>query len=250
MCFAKYAPSFPPAQAKLLRSEGPSSWPELAKRIASTSWQDRAKFGTTTAIDVIHGGVKVNALPELVTALVNFRIDFAESVLTTQQHVAGILEKVATRNGLPFSAWEGKDGDKDMGGRYVTVEVMGVPLEPAPRSPTTGGVWELFAGTVKWVNSVSLGCLFDGRNNSGLCFPDRTVLSAPSHRSPRRESPCLLAPTVRSADRCASSGNTDCKMYYNLTKNVYRFMGAPAGSGHNAVGNPALGSQPGEYSRS
>ena len=23
-------------------------------------------------------------------------------------------------------------------------------------------------------------------------------------------------------------GNTDCKMYYNLTKNIYRFMGSPA----------------------
>lgn len=31
------------------------------------------------------------------------------------------------------------------------------------------------------------------------------------------------------------SGNTDCKMYYGLTKNVYRFMGAPAGSGFAAV---------------
>lgn len=31
------------------------------------------------------------------------------------------------------------------------------------------------------------------------------------------------------------SGNTDCKMYYNLTKNVYRFMGPAAGSSFGAV---------------
>ncbi len=104
---------------------------------------------TTTAFDVINGGVKVNALPELVTGLVNFRIDFAESVQSTQDHVTGILEKVADRNGLAFSAFDGKDGDEDLGGRYVKVEVLGLPLEPAPRTPTSGGVWELFAGTVK-----------------------------------------------------------------------------------------------------
>lgn len=33
----------------------------------------------------------------------------------------------------------------------------------------------------------------------------------------------------------ASTGNTDCKMYYNLSKNVYRFMGGPARSDGNAV---------------
>lgn len=29
------------------------------------------------------------------------------------------------------------------------------------------------------------------------------------------------------------SGNTDCKMYYNLTKHVYRYMGQPDGSLYN-----------------
>lgn len=149
MCLAEHAPDFPRAQAKLLKSEGPSSWPKLAKLIASRSRLDRAGLGTTTAFDVIHGGVKVNALPELVTGLVNFRIDFAESVASTQQHVARILEKVAQKNDLNFSAFEGKDGDLDLGGRYVKVELLGVPLEPAPRTPSSGGVWELFAGTVK-----------------------------------------------------------------------------------------------------
>lgn len=32
-----------------------------------------------------------------------------------------------------------------------------------------------------------------------------------------------------------SSGNTDCKMYYNLTKNVYRFMGGPMPFGASGV---------------
>lgn len=108
-------------------------------------------LGTTTAVDVVMGGVKVNALPELVTALVNFRIDFSESVKSTQEHVSGILGEVAKKNDLHFAAFTGKDGVEDLEGRYVKVELLGMPLEPAPRTPASGGVWELFAGTVKCV---------------------------------------------------------------------------------------------------
>lgn len=107
-------------------------------------------LGTTTAVDVIHGGVKVNALPELVTAQVNFRIDFSESVESTQKHVAGILGKVAKKNGLHFSAFKGDETDeKALEGKFIRVELLGLPLEPAPRTPTAGGVFDLFAGTVK-----------------------------------------------------------------------------------------------------
>jgi Gly-Xaa carboxypeptidase len=104
--------------------------------------------GTTTAVDVVNGGVKVNALPELVTGKVNFRIDFSESVESTKSHVAKILAKVAKKNGLEFSGFKGKD-TKELGGKFVQVELMGQPLEPAPNTPTEGGVWDLFAGTVK-----------------------------------------------------------------------------------------------------
>jgi len=32
------------------------------------------------------------------------------------------------------------------------------------------------------------------------------------------------------------SGNTDCKMYYNLSKHIYRFMGGPSKGGAGVVG--------------
>lgn len=96
----------------------------------------------------MNGGVKVNALPELVTALVNFRIDFSESVNSTQEHVIALAQKVAKAHGLQFSGFQGKK-DEELGGRFVRVDLLGLPLEPAPRTPSEGGVWELFAGTVK-----------------------------------------------------------------------------------------------------
>ncbi|WVR05361.1 hypothetical protein IAU60_002375 [Kwoniella sp. DSM 27419] len=191
-CASSYAPAFPKHYARLLKSEGPNSYPHLAKALAGESRLVRAMVGTTTAVDVIRGGVKVNALPELVTTLVNFRIDFSESVQSTKDHVARLAAKVAKKHGLKFSAFEGKSNE-DLGGKFVHVELMGLPLEPAPRTPSEGGVWDLFAGTVK--------------------------AAIPGPKGEER----IVTPY-------ASTGNTDCKMYYNLTKNVYRFMGASMGA--------------------
>jgi len=146
-CAAKYSPTFPKKYAKLLKS--PSSYPDLAKALAKESRMYKAMVGTTTAVDVIHGGGKVNALPELVRTLVNFRIDFDESVQSTKDHVSAILRRVAKKNGLHFASFTGNSSVDGLEGKYVKVELLGQPLEPAPRTPTSGGVWELFAGTVK-----------------------------------------------------------------------------------------------------
>jgi Gly-Xaa carboxypeptidase len=103
-------------------------------------------LGTTTAVDVINGGVKVNALPEVVTSLVNFRIDFDESIAFTKDHVEGLLQKVAKKHELEFVGFDAKT---KASGRFVKVELLGEAIEPAPRTPSEGPVWELFAGTVK-----------------------------------------------------------------------------------------------------
>jgi Gly-Xaa carboxypeptidase len=149
-------------------------------------------------VDVINGGVKVNALPEVVTALVNFRIDFDESISSTQQHVSDLLGKIAKDFDMKFSSFDINSNSTVLGGRYIKVENLGLALEPAPRTPSTGDVWDLFAGTVKGA--------FPGPQGQEM----------------------TVSPF-------ASTGNTDCKMYYNLTKNVYRFMGSRATSLGNAV---------------
>ncbi|KAK4687749.1 Gly-Xaa carboxypeptidase, partial [Tremellales sp. Uapishka_1] len=192
MCASKYSPSFPKSYSKLL-SGGPRSWNRLAKIIGRRSRYDLATLGTTIAVDVIQGGVKINALPEVVTASVNFRIDYSESVQSTQTHVENLVSKIAKKFDLGFSGF-GQDDKAHKSGKYISLELMGLPLEPAPRTPMDGGVWELFAGTVK--------------------------AAIPGPEGQER----IVTPF-------ASTGNTDCKMYYGLTKNVYRFMGATANSG-------------------
>ncbi|ORY31765.1 carboxypeptidase s precursor [Naematelia encephala] len=197
MCAAKYSPDFPKSYKAMLESEGPKSWPKLAKMLSEVSVGERALISTTTAVDVIRGGVKVNALPELVTAMVNFRIDFSENIASTQAHVVKIASEVARKNDLAFSAFKGNDTDgDDLKGRYIKIDLWGLPVEPAPRTPSSGGVWELFAGTVK--------AAFPGPDGE-----ERIV--TPS----------------------ASTGNTDTSQYYRLSKNIYRFMATPEGSGLN-----------------
>lgn len=147
-CGAEHGPAFPKKWAKLL-SAGPKGWDKLSREFAAKSGaMGAALVGTTMAVDVVNGGVKVNALPELVTAMVNFRIDFSESIADTKKHVTKVVRKVAKKNELDFTAWKGKNST-DLGGRFVNVEVLGLALEPAPRTPSEGGVWELFAGTVR-----------------------------------------------------------------------------------------------------
>ena len=147
---------------------------------------------------MIHGGVKVNALPEMVTALVNFRIDFDESIASTQDHVSHLLKRVAGDFDMKFASFDSGNTTTGLGGRYLKVETMGEALEPAPRTPSSGGVWDPFAGTIR--------ATFPGPNGE-----ERTVTPF------------------------ASTGNTDCKMYYNLTKNVYRFMGSRPNPASHAV---------------
>jgi len=191
-CASEHASKFPSAWSKLLK-RGPKGWSKLSSLVAKTSPSYSALVGTTIAVDVIDGGVKVNALPELVTAAVNFRIDFSESVDSTKAHVEKILRKAAKKHDLEFSAWSNSTvGAK----RYINVQILGLPLEPAPPTPSTGGVWDLFAGTV------------------------RAAIPAPEGKQ-------------RIVTPFASTGNTDCKMYYNLTRHVYRFNGAPLSAGAN-----------------
>jgi len=107
---------------------------------------------TAQAVDVIRGGVKVNALPEIVSAIVNYRIDVSSSVKETQDRlVNGFLRPLAERYNLTLDAF-GRTGEVIGSKGLVTVRGIG-PLEPAPVSPSTidDPRWRTLAGTVRHV---------------------------------------------------------------------------------------------------
>lgn len=140
-------------------------------------------------MDVINGGVKVNALPELTTALVNHRIAFSQSVDYVQKRTSAIVEPIAKKYGLPFFPFNVPSNASQLGSTYVALETFGPEIPPAPHSPTDGPVWELLAGSI------------------------RAVLQ-------EEGKPYIVSPF-------ASTGNTDTTSYWSLVdKNaIYRYVG-------------------------
>ncbi|KAJ3137217.1 hypothetical protein HK100_000794 [Physocladia obscura] len=64
---------------------------KLTERDAGTA----SLLTTTQSTDIIFGGLKVNALPEKVTAIINHRITVDSSLTETQEHIKGVLISVA-----------------------------------------------------------------------------------------------------------------------------------------------------------
>lgn len=144
---------------------------------------------TSQAIDIIHGGVKSNALPEYVTLLINHRISADSSSKETIDHFLTHLKTISKQFDLGITL-NGQVIIPSTKHGLFNVSAIN-PLDPSPISPTEGETWDVFAGTIKHV--------FDD-----IVFKDtnETIKIAPY----------LMV------------GNTDTRHYWELTKNIYRFQ--------------------------
>ena len=131
----------------------------------------------------------------------NHRISFTSNVTATRQHIATIVKPIAEKFGLQLSAFNlGSEGNATSNG-YIKLEDYGTPLEPAPRSPTSGGIWDMFSGSIRHVHRQPRIADLAGTT---------TELGEPYIVSP-----------------FASTGNTDTKVMHGLSKHIYRYMGNP-----------------------
>lgn len=75
-CVAKYGPGVPDAVRKLAERavDDDAALQALGRAFLESDPEYAAVMGTTQAVDIVRGGVKVNALPESVEAIVNHRI--------------------------------------------------------------------------------------------------------------------------------------------------------------------------------
>ncbi|KAK8854620.1 hypothetical protein IAR55_003359 [Kwoniella newhampshirensis] len=166
----------------------------------------KAMVSTTQAVDIINGGLKVNALPEDVVAVVNHRISIASSVAELQHHLVNVIAPVASKLNLAVEAFgkevnyadchsEFQAGPK--AGKVILSVAYNSSLDPAPVSPFTASdpAWKLLSGTVKSV------------------YATRPGFNATEEEAKKE---IFMAPSI-------STGNTDTKRYWNLTKNIYRF---------------------------
>lgn len=207
-CQAQHDPVFSGHFKKLIKDSiaSDTALAQLEEELKSTDRMFGPLAGTTQAVDIIHGGVKSNALPENAYIIVNHRIDTMSSVATVKAHVAGTIGPIAHAFNLSVDAFGEQYGDLKKGsafGHLEMVDAYGTELEPAPVTPTFGsGPYELLAGTI----ISSLGT------------------------SPRSDIPkkAFLAPTL-------STGNTDTKWYWKLTKHIFRYGHVNSGDSYNGA---------------
>ncbi|KAH7890769.1 hypothetical protein F5I97DRAFT_1974939 [Phlebopus sp. FC_14] len=204
-CLAQHAPDLPPSLRKdLIHAEHS----DKALRAAETQlFQDSPTFknlvGTTQAIDIIHGGVKVNALPEQAYAVVNHRISTESSVDTTRARDIELLKSLANEFNLSYTAFGASVNDVTTPayGSLTLSPAFGKDgLEPAPITPTQGGdaaPYQLLSGTIKATYN--------------------------SHRGITGDDNIIVSPGIM-------SGNTDTKFYWKLTPHIFRY-GHTGGAG-------------------
>ncbi|KAL2710782.1 hypothetical protein KLU848_0601 [Kluyveromyces marxianus] len=190
-CKAKFDDTIPEPIKKAI-IEAPSS---KAKRNQLFQWLDQLKplrelFRTSQAVDIISGGLKANALPEVTTFLVNHRIDVTSSVEATINKDLQHVKDIASKYDLGITV-DGQVLSPATSNGYIEI-TSEKALEPAPNSPTKNStVWDLFTGTIQ---DVFTNHIFAGQD---IDFYVTTSMS---------------------------SGNTDTKYYWPLTKNIYRFF--------------------------
>ncbi|KIW96234.1 uncharacterized protein Z519_03302 [Cladophialophora bantiana CBS 173.52] len=150
----------------------------------------RAMIRTSTAVDVIQGGDKVNSLPENASVLVNHRIAIQDSVQAVKDHYVHLLAPWAQEQGFKLQAFGAKaqqedststrpgNNTADCGDLTLSAHYE---LESSPVSSAEDARFRLLAGTIKGV------------------FGDDVVVA-----------PELL------------TGNTDTRYYWDLSPQIYR----------------------------
>ncbi|KAH7929100.1 carboxypeptidase S [Leucogyrophana mollusca] len=202
-CLAQHAPDLPSALRKdILRAEHSDRALRAAEKKLFESRMLKSLAGTTQAIDLIQGGVKVNALPESVWAVINHRVSTESSIEATKARDTDLLRSLAVDFNLSYSAFGVgvSDTDAPAYGTLKLSEAYTHGLEPAPVTPTDESAvpWQLLSGTIKATYN--------------------------SHRDIRGDDTVVISPGVM-------SGNTDTRYYWKLTEHIFRYGHQEGASG-------------------
>jgi Gly-Xaa carboxypeptidase len=166
---------------------------------------------TTQAVDLISGGVKINALPEEAYTVINHRIDVEETVQSVRDRLTNLVEVTASKYGCHVATWGASKEEaaaKGSGCSVILEDAYDSALESAPRTPTEGPdamPYRLLSSVIR--SSVSL------ENDQSI----------------------RVVPTLM-------QGNTDTKSYHALSQHIFRFspnslqeMKGPADGGIHTV---------------
>ncbi|KAK3070582.1 hypothetical protein LTR53_010214 [Teratosphaeriaceae sp. CCFEE 6253] len=157
-CGAEHAPAFPKTLGKLLHARSSSTHPTCNKARPDELALEAAKMGppvkylmqTSQAVDVITGGVKVNALPERTTVTVNHRINIGDTPQTVWTHLTDLAGPIAEKYNLTLHAFDGvKEAPLS-----ISLSPSETTLNVAPVTPTDldrVSPYAILAGTTRAV---------------------------------------------------------------------------------------------------
>ncbi|KAF2853123.1 vacuolar carboxypeptidase-like protein Cps1 [Plenodomus tracheiphilus IPT5] len=202
-CGAEHAPEFPHKLGKLLDKRSArthtcskkSRKDDLAIEAAKAGPGVKYLFTTSVAVDIIHGGVKNNALPERTAVTVNHRINVGSSSATIKSHISYLAAQVAKKYNLTLHAFNGTETPNS-----ITLSHPNTLLEPAPITPTT-----LSSPTSP--NSNSNNTNDNATTPYALLAGTTRALYGPS---------LIVSPGIM-------TGNTDTRYYWDLSENIFRY---------------------------
>ncbi|KAJ5264771.1 hypothetical protein N7505_007564 [Penicillium chrysogenum] len=184
-CGAVHAPesSFPMAVRRMLGPAAQNDSPSQ-EQLAQTLDDMRYYFQTSQSVGKINGGVKINAIPETASTMVNLRLAVETSIAQVVAHYESFVSPIAKKHGMAFGGFHSPCSLTDK--RKICM--FGVDaLEPAPVSPVDAEPYRILSGTIKNVLKP-------------LAAEDSLIVT-----------PYLMP------------ANTDTKFFWALTKNIYRF---------------------------
>ncbi|KAJ5970610.1 uncharacterized protein N7479_000528 [Penicillium vulpinum] len=210
-CQARYSPDYVENWlSDKLAANDPAA---LGEAVASSRGPAvRYTMQTSQAADLIHGGVKTNALPEKISAVVNYRVGLHQTPNQLLERAIRLITPIAESHNLTIRVAFDAMADSmkgDVSDRTLTLSPLDEPLSPAPISPTdplTSKVWAHFAGVA------------------------RSVFE--SHPNPVSKSTSKAKPTVIVTGD-VMTGNTDTRFYWALSENIYRWSPGRAGGSLN-----------------
>ena len=145
-CAAAWGPDFPEDWKKLL---SPGKRDKLARTLAELDDRLKFLFTTSVAVDIVNGGVKANALPERVTALINHRVNVGDQVSDVKDKLIGLATELAKKHNLTVHAFS---DEKETPSSITLSDSLQSALEPAPVTPTSvDGVtpYSVLSGTTR-----------------------------------------------------------------------------------------------------
>lgn len=168
----------------------------------------KSMLKTTQALDLVRGGVKMNALPESANAYINHRIATYSNIAETEQHYKDLLVPLAKELGLSLQAF-GEElvprTDKTLGAlvldrSYWTIDTV----DASPFEGKEAGPWRLLSRVIRqtWHLDEPRHELHHGKEQAA--------------RSQKYKQPVRVSPYTMFA-------NTDTHWYKRLTSNIFRF---------------------------